>query len=143
MAIIESGLIVNGIPLIRSEYYPAEKFVDPYIKTGLFTAIQTLASKAFRDETEEIRFRKYIILIKDLNPEENEPVFLFTVIERGTDISEVKKRLENLAKKMDVEKLILDTPIMINELKELQNQINKEINDLCLKPADRAKYIFG
>ena len=143
MAMIEAGLIVNGIPLIRSEYYPAEKYVDPYIKTGLFTAIQTMASKAFSDEAEEMRFKRYVIIIKDLNPQENEPVLLYAVVERGTDISEVKKRLDNLSKKIDVEDLILDTPIMVNQLKEIQTIINHELKDLSLKPEDRAKFIFG
>ena len=143
MAVIESGLIVNGIPLIRSEYYPAEKYVDPFIRTGLFTAIQTYAAKAFRDEAEEMRFKKYIIVIKDLNPHQNEPLLLYAVVERGTDVSEVKKRLANLERKLDVHDLIFDTPVITSEFQGMKEIIDKELRDLCMTPADRARFIFG
>ena len=143
MAIIEAGLIVNGIPLIRSEYIPTEREVDPFIRTGLLTAIQTYASKAFSDEAEEMRLKKYSLIIKDLDPGTNEQLLLYSIAERGTDLSEVKRRLANLEKKLDLSRIVLDTPIMTNEIKHIKKQIDKELRDLCLKPADRAKNIFG
>jgi len=72
MAVIEAGLIVNGMPIIRSVYYPYEKEVDPFIRTGLFTAIQTFAATAFDDEAEEMKLKRYSIIIKDLDPGSNE-----------------------------------------------------------------------
>ncbi|MFW9924696.1 MAG: hypothetical protein ACFFDW_15555 [Candidatus Thorarchaeota archaeon] len=143
MAVIESGLIINGIPLIRSEYYLIEKNVDPFIKTSLFTAIQTFASNVFGEEAEEMRFKKYIIVIKKLNPDMIQQYLLYMIIERGTDVQEVKKRLNNLMKKINLEELPIDNPLITNEIKELKKIIDKEIRDLVLKPADRAKFIFG
>ncbi len=143
MAVIEAGLIVNGIPLIRSEYYPTETEVDPFIRTGLLTAIQTFASKAFSDEAQEMQLKKYSIVIKDLNPGTNEQLLLYSIAEKGTDISELRRRLANLEKKLDLTRVILDTPVMTSEIRQIKKIIDKELKDLCLKPADRAKNIFG
>ena len=87
MAVIEAGLIVNGMPIIRSVYYPDERELDPFIRTSLLTAIQTFAAKAFNDEAEEMKLKRYSILIKDLDPGTNEHLLLYSVAEKGTDIS--------------------------------------------------------
>ena len=143
MAVIEAGLIINGIPVVRSEYYSVEKLGDPFIRTGLFTAIQTFAAKAYSDEVSEMQFRKYVISIHDLNPGEKAPMLLYAVAERGTDVSEIKKRLKNISKKVDLERTIFDSPVMTNEIKKVKKTIDKEMQDLSLKPADRAKFVFG
>ena len=143
MAIIESGLIINGLPLIRSEYYPKNTGVDPFIQTGLFTAIQSFASDAFMDEVEEMKFKRYAILMKDLEPLTHEQKILYIIAEKGTDLTEAKKRLEALAKDLDLENMVLDTPTMTNELREVKKIIDKQLKDLALKPADRAKSVFG
>jgi len=143
MAVIESGLIINGIPVVRSEYYPVEKFGDPFIRTGLFTAIQTFAAKAFQDEVKEMKFKKYVIVIRDLNAGEEMPILLYSVAERGTDISEIKKRLQNIQKKINITERILDSPVMNNETVRVKKIVDKEMQDLSLKPADRAKFVFG
>lgn len=143
MVIIESGLIINGLPIIRSEYYPKEIGVDPFIQTGLFTAIQSFASDAFMDEVEEMKFKRYSILIKDLEPLTHEQKILYIIAEKGTDLSEAKKRLAALAKKLDLENTIYDTPTMTNELKAVKKEIDDYLKDLAIKPADRAKSVFG
>jgi len=143
MVIIESGLIINGLPIIRSEYYPKEIGVDPFIQTGLFTAIQSFASDAFMDEVEEMKFKRYSILIKDLEPMTHEQKILYIIAEKGTDLSEAKKRLGALAKKLDLENTIYDTPTMTNELKAVKKEIDDYLKDLAIKPADRAKSVFG
>jgi hypothetical protein len=144
MAVIESGLIVNGMPIIRSEYYPANYNVDPFLRTGLFTAIQTFASKAFSDQPEEMRLKKYILLVKDFKINDSTgQQLLYVIVEKGTDLGEVRKRLANLRKKLDLSDIIFDAPVMTQQLKEVRDTIDRELNDLCLKPADRAKKIFG
>lgn len=143
MAVIEAGLIINGMPIVRSEYYPSEKFGDPFIRIGLFTAIQAFAAQAFSDQAEEMQFKKYVIVIRDLNPGENALILLYAVAERGTDIAEIKKRLEKINKKINLEEIIFDSPVMMNEIKLVKKTIDKEMQDLRLKPADRAKFVFG
>ena len=39
--------------------------------------------------------------------------------------------------------MVLDTPTMTNELKEVKKVIDEQLRDLALKPADRAKSVFG
>lgn len=143
MAIIESGLIINGLPIIRSEYYPKETGVDPLIQTGLFTAIQSFASDAFMDEVEEMKFKRYAILMKDLEPLSHEQKILYVIAEKGTDFTEAKKRLAIITKELDLENVIIDSPTMTNELKEIKKVIDAQLKDLALKPADRAKSVFG
>ena len=143
MAIVESGLIVNGMPIISTEYYPAEKEVDPYIKTALFSAIQTFASQALKDEGQEMVLKKFILLTQNLNPDGTEQLVLYTIMERGTDVSEVKRRLKNLQKKIELSPVIFETPTMTRELRKVKRTIDKELKDLCVKPADRLKKLFG
>lgn len=143
MAVLEAGIIVNGLPLIRSEYYSDESTVDPTIKTSLVTALQSFASEAFNDKGEEIRLKKLTILIRDLDPGSNEPLLLYSIVEKGTDIPEVRKRLVNIEKKIDLIRMMVDTPVLTNELVKVKKIIDKELKELALKPADRAKKIFG
>ncbi len=143
MAVLEAGIIVNGLPLIRSEYYSDESTVDPTIKTSLVTALQSFASEAFNDKGEEIRLKKLTILIRDLDPGSNEPLLLYSIVEKGTDIPEVRKRLVNIEKKIDLIRMMVDTPVLTNELVKVKKIIDKEMKELVLKPADRARNIFG
>ncbi|MHA1212717.1 MAG: hypothetical protein ACTSSH_09675 [Candidatus Heimdallarchaeota archaeon] len=143
MAILESGIVVNGLPLIRSEYYPSEFYVDPFIKTSLVTAIQSFASEAFNDEVEEIQLKNFSIMIQDLDPGTQEPLLLYCIVEKGTDTVEVKKRLVSIEKKIDLIRIMVDTPVMTKDLKKIKKTIDEELKDLCLKPADRAKNVFG
>ncbi len=143
MAVIESGLIVNGIPIVRSEYAPSEKFGDPFIRIGLFTAIQSFAAQAFGDEAEEMKFKKYVIAIRDLNPGEKAPILIYAVAERGTDISEMQNRLENISRKINLVEIIFNSPVNTKEIQKVKNTIDKEMQDLKLTPADRAKFVFG
>ncbi len=143
MAVIEAGLIISGIPIVRSEYAPSEKFGDPFIRIGLFTAIQAFAAQAFSDEAEEMKFKKYVIVIRDLNPGEKMPILLYAVAERGTDASEIKNRLENISRTINIAELILDSPASTDEIKKIKRKIDREMQDLKLTPADRAKFVFG
>lgn len=143
--IMESGLIVNGIPMVRSEYYPTDSDVDPFLKTGLFTAIQTFASKAFHDVAEEMRLKRYTLLIKNLPyPEGDQQVILYLVAEReNSDIAELRKRMANLEKKIDLSDIVIDNLTPSQELLEIRKIINEELNDLALRPSDRARSVFG
>jgi hypothetical protein len=144
MAIIESGIIINGMPVIRSEYYPSEFKVDPFLRTGLFTAIQTFASKAFSDEAEEMRLKKYTLLIKDLNKKSDlDQLMLYLVVERGTDLVEIRKRLNIIYEKIDIDKIVIDRQVNEGELSEIKSTIDVELKDLCMKAEDRAKSVFG
>ncbi|MHA1245408.1 MAG: hypothetical protein ACTSP7_12675, partial [Candidatus Heimdallarchaeota archaeon] len=88
-------------------------------------------------------FKRYAILMKDLEPLTHEQKILYVIAEKGTDLTEAKKRLEALAKDLDLENMILDTPTMTNELREVKKVIDEQLKDLALKPADRAKSVFG
>lgn len=143
MAVIESGLIINGIPIVRSEFAPSDKFGDPFIRIGLFTAIQSFAAQAFSDQAEEMKFKKYVIAIRDLNPGEKTPILLYAVAERGTDISEMQNRLLNISKKINLAKILFDNPVNIKEIQKVKEIIDHEMQDLKLTPADRAKFVFG
>ncbi|NHJ39607.1 MAG: hypothetical protein FK731_06190 [Asgard group archaeon] len=144
MVIIEAGLIVNGMPKIQSIYYQEDYKIDSIVKSNLVAALQTMAENAFDDEAKEMRLKKYIILIKDIKVESVSQLFLYAIAEiAGTDIGEVRKRLENLGNSLDFSDLILDLPILTKDLEKVQKKIDKALKDLSLKPEDRARYIFG
>ena len=143
MAIIEAGLIVNGMPVIRSEYFSIKKNVDPFLRTSLFTAIQTYAKHAFKDHAEEMKLKKYNILIRNISLEDGDQKILYAVLEKGTDKDEVKKRMQLLHEKITSSQVIFDSAMMSQEIRSIKRMIDSELKDLCLRAADRAKKIFG
>lgn len=144
MAIIEAGLIVNGMPKIQSIYYPKDYKIDSIIKSNLVAALQIMAENAFDDEAKEMRLKKYIILIKDIKLESVNQLFLYAIAEiAGTDIGEMRKRLENLGDSLDFSDITLDLPMPTSDFTKIQKTIDKTLRDLCLKPEDRARHIFG
>jgi hypothetical protein len=144
MAVIEAGLIINGMPQIHSIYYPEDYKIDPIVKSNLVAAIQTMAENAFQDEARELKLKKYVIIMKSIKKEDVEQLFLFAVAETAkTDLLEVHRRLENIGKKLNVADINPDLPMKSKKLEILQKKIDNSFKDLCLKPADRAKIIFG
>ncbi|MBD3189316.1 MAG: hypothetical protein GF308_01660 [Candidatus Heimdallarchaeota archaeon] len=133
------------MPMIRSEYYSTDSNVDPFLKTGLFTAIQTFASKAFHDVAEEMRLKKYLLLIRNLHhPDSDQQVMLYLVAEReNIEISELRRRMKNLEKKIDLSDIVIDNITPSKELLEIRKVIDEELRDLALRPSDRARSVFG
>ncbi|NHJ46752.1 MAG: hypothetical protein FK733_03090 [Asgard group archaeon] len=144
MAVIEAGLIVNGMPQIQSIYYPEDYVVDPIVKSNLVAAIQVMAESAFRDEAREIKLKKYAIFINSIKHETVGQLFLYAIAEIAkTDLNEVQRRIDNLGKDLDFTQITLDLPMKTKKLISIQQRIDKSLKDLCMKPADRAKAIFG
>ena len=85
----------------------------------------------------------HILLIEDLDLVPDQQFFLYSIVEKGTDVSEVKKRLKNISLKIDFDKQILESPVVTKELRDIKKIIDKELNDLCMKPGDRARNIWG
>ena len=67
MVVLEAGIIKSSLAIIRSEYYPSEVKVDPLVKTSLLDALKVYADKAFNDQIQEVRFKKFLIITKDLS----------------------------------------------------------------------------
>ncbi|MEA2071542.1 MAG: hypothetical protein U9O98_09660 [Asgard group archaeon] len=143
MAIVESGLIINCVPLIRSEYYHSENDIDPFMKTNLFSVVQSFASQAFKDEVKEIQLKNHQVLIKVLRPSDVEQLLFYLIVEKGTDIPEVQTRISNILKKINFNEIIFDSPVMTAELKQVKEIIDEELADMVRGPAERAKIIFG
>ncbi|MHA1742879.1 MAG: hypothetical protein ACTSV6_01355 [Candidatus Heimdallarchaeota archaeon] len=143
MAIIEAGLIVNGLPILRRSYHPSVKDVDPMIKASLMTALKTFAKEAFADRPEVLKLSKFSIMLHDLNTEEPGTIFLYCVLEKKTAEGEVRRRLKQIEEKMAAMNEILDQPVETKGLRKIKRLIDRELKDLCLRASDRAKNIFG
>ena len=132
MAVLETGLIVNGNPIIFSIYHPSELQINQYLKSSLVAALQNYASDAFQDEIDEMRFKnKYTLLIRHLDPKLHQ-FFLYAIVEKRTDIAEVKKRMANLARAIPVDPEILTSPTQTKELRAIKKMIDKELKDLTV-----------
>jgi len=143
MAIIEAGLVVNGLPIIRSSYHKDIKEVDPIIKMSLVTALKTFANEAFEDQPEALHLKNFSIMLHDISSEETDSLFLYCILEKKTDEGEVRKRLKRIEEKATMLKVIMNQPVATKGLKKIKKIIDKELKDLYLKPADRAKTVFG
>lgn len=144
MRLNEVGLVVNGIPLIRIDYSKNETSIDPYIQTSLFSAILSFANKVLQDDPEEMRFRKYVIVINSLSANPNQPKFLYATAERGLDIGEMKRRLRKVEEKIEQEELSLEVAAgATEEIDVIKKMIDNEFRDLGKGPGDRISDLFG
>jgi len=141
MAVVEVGIIMDGLPVFRIDYHQEVKG-DPALRSGMFSAIQSFAKEAFGDETEELRLRNLTILMETVSIAGRDAV-IFAVAGKGTkNINPVRSALKKVANKL----ILMNT--QINTLMPDKNEFIRPImeeffSDLRLRPAERAKRLFG
>jgi len=96
--VYEAGCIINGLPVIRRQYFEAKELsnADPLIVGGFLTAIQEFTSTAFQDLPEEFKMaRKRVCLYKIDGFASN--LILYAIVEIKVDSKVVRKALLNIA----------------------------------------------
>ncbi|MHA1167598.1 MAG: hypothetical protein ACTSP4_07760 [Candidatus Hodarchaeales archaeon] len=145
MAVLEVGLIAEGLPVIKRDYQElAGVSVDPVIKSGLFSAINAFTREVFGDSTEELKLKKYIICIKPVELT-NGAFFLYAIVDKSTKTKAVTSALDRISTHIAVQIEKNDITGTINPDKFIifHKMIDEEMRDLRLRPADRAKKLFG
>jgi hypothetical protein len=143
VAVIEAGVIVNGIPVFKVDYQKeAGKLGDATLRSGLFSAIQSFAQDAFSDQMDELRLKNLTIAIKTVNVVD-QPIALYAVADKETrSIDSVRDALQKVADRISAEEKELDTfePARNDYLRDY---FENEFRDLKMRPAERARRLFG
>lgn len=148
MAVLEVGVIHEGLPIYKHDYHQEVKG-DATLRSGLFSAIQSFAREAFGEETEELRLKNLIICLKSFKLPDGKEVSLYAVADKETrSIDPVKNSLQKAGEKIcdlmnnDPEKMKLST-IEPGKNLFLESVFENEFKDLRLRPAERARRLFG
>lgn len=141
MAVIESGVIFAGIPLVKVFYYDDKK-ANSILTAGLLEAIQSFANEIFGDDTESFKMKKYCIYLHKMDICENKDNLLIYAICDSSDnpksirqcMSEIAKRFTKKYPKIDASSL--------DKYKPFKSTITKCFGDLRYRPEDRLRKVL-
>ncbi|MFX0149255.1 MAG: hypothetical protein ACFFAJ_00585 [Candidatus Hodarchaeota archaeon] len=146
MVVFEVGVISRaGLPVIHVDFRPGVRG-DPLITAGFLTALQQFVKTAFSDETQSFSMKKFsiffskVILIKD-----QEEASVYVICDYDTDHKVIQQRIYNITKRLKETFPTLDDPHTVDtpQAKEFQEFLIKEFADLKMRPAERARRLFG
>jgi hypothetical protein len=103
MAILEAGLIHEGITLVSQKYYRSDIEFDDRLRAGLLAAINSFATEAFRDNIESFTLSKYEIacvrrVIHLPNMQSESSILAYAIMDKDSNLKLIKG---NLRKVMD------------------------------------------
>ena len=147
MAVLEVGVNHEGLPIFKHDYHLEVKG-DATLRSGLFSAIQSFAREAFGDETEELRLKNLIICLKSFTLPDGKDVSLYAVADKDTrSIDPVRNSLIKVGEKILI--MMEETSFTLSTIEPDKNAIKispifeDEFKDLRMRPAERARRLFG
>ena len=146
MAVLEVGLIHEGLPIFKIDFHLEVKG-DATLRSGLFSAIQSFAKEAFGDETEELRLKNLTICLKTVHLDDGRDIALYAVADKDShNIDPIKNSLIKAGEQ--IRKMLTDGQHKLSTIEPDKNDVFKpvfenEFKDLRMRPAERAKRLFG
>ena len=146
MAVLEVGMIHEGLPIFKIDFHLEVKG-DATLRSGLFSAIQSFAKEAFGDETEELRLKNLTICLKTVHLDDGRDIALYAVADKDShNIDPIKNSLMKTGEQ--IRKMIVDGQHKLSTIEPDKNDVFKpafenEFKDLRMRPAERAKRLFG
>lgn len=148
MAILEAGIIFDGITIVSREYYASDTNLDEQLRAGLLSAISGFAKEAFKDNIESFSLSNYTIVcqVKSVKVpgEVGESNFMcFGIVEKGTKPKIVKKSLKKVTRAFMARYSLLDVRRgNVSFFAEFGERMDAIFKDLRLKSEDRLKSVF-
>lgn len=145
MAVLEVGIIHEGLPVFKIDFHMEVKG-DATLRSGLFSAIQSFAKEAFGDETEELRLKNLTICLKTVTLSDGRDIALYAVADKDShNIDPIKN---SLIKTGDQIKQMITDGSFLSTIEPAKNDVfrsifENEFKDLRMRPAERAKRLFG
>jgi len=145
MAVLEVGIIHEGLPVFKIDFHLEVKG-DATLRSGLFSAIQSFAKEAFGDETEELRLKNLTICLKTFHLHDGRDIALYAVADKDShNIDPIKNSLIKTGEQI---KKMVSEGALLSTIEPAKNDIYKpafenEFKDLRMRPAERAKRLFG
>lgn len=145
MVVYEVGVISEaGLPVIHVDLRPGVTG-DPLMTAGFLTALQQFVNSTFSDETQSFSMKKFMIFFAKIELMREE-ASVYVISERKKGHKTIQERISTISKKIVDSFPSLTDNLELAETpqgKELIEFIRKEFEDLTMKPAERARKLFG
>jgi len=151
MAILELGINLGIRNILNIRYYDSDTGVglDPELRAGFLSALESFTSEVFGDDINVISLASfklvcYCELISLPNDESNkQPLISFAITEKETDSGIVKRHLEEI-KSHFLNRYSLNDIFSKKEkfFRKFESRVDDIIGDLKLKTEDRFRSIF-
>ncbi len=104
MAILEVGINLGMRNLVEIKYYiSSDKVLDPNLRAGFLTALESFTSEVFGDDINVISLASFklvcyceMITLPDDDVNNKQPLLSYAIIEKSTDASVVKEQLNEI-----------------------------------------------
>lgn len=118
---------------------------DPIMTAGFLTALQQFVKSAFSDDIRNFHLERFAIYFAKTTLMSEEDCSVYVVGERKKGEKVIQERLTNILKKVRESFYSLDDPdIGSTEMaQEFKVFLRKQFDDLKMRPAERAKKLFG
>jgi hypothetical protein len=140
LAVIEAGVLVGGLPIVKVQYYDDAK-AGSLLTAGLLEAIQQFASDIFNDETESFKMKRYNIYLLREPFEKNKPITAYCICERGDRETTIKDLLDIMIKRF-LERFDSIEHSSLEKYRTFETIIDNAIGDLKFRPDERLKKVF-
>lgn len=144
MAVIEIGVISNGVPIyINTFSHTSGNKTNAILKSALLFAIQSTISLVYGEESREIKFKKYSVLIDFMD--DNKEVIIYAVANKDSKtIYPIKAKLRELSNNVYVlfNKNKLNQFDLKNNYSYLDPIISDLFSDLKKSSLDRVKELL-
>ncbi|TFF88715.1 MAG: hypothetical protein EU549_02480, partial [Promethearchaeota archaeon] len=112
MVIYELGLTRAGIPLVSKQYYEEHNMsVDPVLRSGFLSALNSFAEQAFSDEIESFTMKNFRIVLLSFTKKDHS-ITSYCIGDKNLNLKVTKKALtkilDKFIKKFGIKKLPSD-----------------------------------
>jgi len=150
MAVLEVGINLGTRNLVEIKYYSSsDNVLDPNLRAGFLSALESFTSEVFGDDINVISLASfklvcYCEMVQFPSKEDNnQPLISYGIIEKGTEVSVVKRQLNQIIthflNRYSLNDIFSKKP---KYFKQFESRINEILGDLKLKTEDRFRSIF-
>ncbi|MHA1268998.1 MAG: hypothetical protein ACTSPY_04355 [Candidatus Helarchaeota archaeon] len=146
MVIYELGIINSGVPLISKQYYEEHSMsVDPILRSGFLSALNSFAAQAFSDEIESFNMKnfKIVLFTHKIGDGDSGNIISYCIGDKKLNLKLAKKALTRIMEEFINKFGSSDLPNDLNEFDAFIPIFDEILGDLVKKPEDRLKSIFG
>ena len=146
MVIYELGIIKAGVPLVSKLYYKEHSIpVDPVLRSGFLSALNSFASQAFADEIESFTMKNFriVLLSREIIIDKPTNLISYCIGDKKLNLKLAKKALNRVLDEFLALYDIKNLPANLNEYNKFLQILDDIIGDFAKKPEDRLKSIFG
>jgi len=145
LVIYELGIIHAGVPIISKQYYEEHSGpVDPVLRGGFLSALNSFAAQAFSDEIESFNMKNFKIVLLTHRNKDDESINLisYCIGDKKLNLKLAKRALVKILDEFISRYGTTNLPADLSEYDEFIPIFDKILGDLVKKPEDRLKSIF-